>query len=110
MFRLVRNLTEKHSLNGGTFSLVDNGCGMTYTAMFTAAELVGDDAYRDYAYNRLSFLAEVLPSFGRVYEKYGVTDSEVIQLLYPRALDDCGTMCAAMIKACLAEEYPEVVR
>lgn len=97
-------LNREAQLERGTFSLVDNGCGMTYTAMFTAAELVGDDAYWDYAYNRLSFLAEVLPSFGRVYEKYGVTDSEVIQLLSPRALDDCGTMCAAMIKACLAEE------
>lgn len=25
-------------------------------------------------------------------------------MLSPRDLDDCGTMCAAMIKACLAEE------
>ena len=97
-------LNREAQLERGTFSLVDNGCGMTYSAMFTAAELLGDDAYRDYAHNRLSFLAEVLPAFGRVYEKYGVTDSEVIQLLSPRDLDDCGTMCAAMIKACLAEE------
>ena len=114
-YRVIDGQTGKHVSSGvelnrnakleqGTFSLAGNECGMTYSAMLTAAELIGDDSYQNYARNRLVFLAEVLPLFGRAYEKYGIADSVMIQLLSPRDLDDCGTMCAAMIKACLAEE------
>lgn len=97
-------LNQETQLERGTFSLVNNGYGIIYSAMLTATELIGDNSYRDYARERLGFLAEVVPLFDRVYEKYGITDSAMIRLLFPRDLNDCGTMCTAMIKACLTDE------
>lgn len=97
-------LSRNARLKQGIFPLVGNESGMAYSAMLAAANLIEDNSYRDYVRKRLVFLTEALPLFGKAYEKYGIADSMMVQLLPPRGLDDCGTMCAAMIKACLAEE------
>ena len=44
-------------------------------------------------------LSEVAPYFKKVYEKYGTTDAQMLQILTPHALDDAGAVCAAMMKA-----------
>lgn len=49
-------------------------------------------------------MAEVAPHFKRVYEEKGKTDSQLLQILTPHALDDAGAVCTAMIKLRLKDE------
>lgn len=92
-------MDQNAQLERGAFSLISTEWGATYSAMLAAAEATGEVEYSDYVYKRFNFLAEVTPHFKTVNEKYGTTDSIMIQLLAPRTLDDCGAMCAAMTKA-----------
>ena len=92
-------MDQNTQLERGAFSLISTEWGAVYSAMLAAAEATGEVDYSDYVYKRFNFLAEVAPHFKTVYEKYGITDSIMIQLLAPRTLEDCGAMCSAMTKA-----------
>lgn len=93
------NMDTNAQLERGAFRLASYEWGVTYSAMLAAAEITGDDNYKKYVYDRFNFLAEVAPYFKKVYEKYGTTDSQMLQILAPHALDDAGAVCAAMMKA-----------
>ena len=92
-------MDENSQLERGAFRLASYEWGVTYSAMLSAAEITGDNAYSKYVYDRLGFLAEVAPYFRNVYLKYGTTDTQMLQILEPHALDDAGAVCAAMLKA-----------
>jgi rhamnogalacturonyl hydrolase YesR len=92
---------ENTALKKGDFRLVSYEWGVTYGAMFLATEATGDPRFKNYADKRLKFLAESAPFFKKSSEKqedWG-TKTPLRNLLLPRALDDCGAMCAAMIKS-----------
>ena len=75
--------------------------GVTYGAMLLAPEATGDAKYKNYADTRLQFLADAAPYFRKSvaeHEDWG-SKTPLRNLILPRALDDCGAMCAAMIKA-----------
>ena len=93
------NMDTNAQLERGTFRLASYEWGVTYSAMLAAAEATGDEAYKKYVYDRFKFLSEVAPYFKKVYEKYGTTDVQMLQILTPHALDDAGAVCAAMMKA-----------
>lgn len=93
------NMDTNAQLERGTFRLASYEWGVTYSAMLAAAEATGDEAYKKYVYDRFKFLSEVTPYFKKVYEKYGTTDVQMLQILTPHALDDAGAVCAAMMKA-----------
>lgn len=93
------NMDTNAQLERGTFRLASYEWGVTYSAMLAAAEATGDEAYKKYVYDRFKFLSEVAPHFKKVYEKYGTTDAQMLQILTPHALDDAGAVCAAMMKA-----------
>lgn len=82
----------------GAFRLASYEWGVTYSAMLAAAEATGDPAYRTYVTDRFRFIAEVAPHFRRVLEQSGEIDPQLRQILSPKALDDAGAVCAAMIK------------
>lgn len=86
-------------LTPGRFALVSSGSGSVYLSMLDAFTLMGDTVYRDFTFQRLRFLAKSIVPFKNIYEEYGKTDSVMLQLIAPFDLDDCGTMCAAMLKA-----------
>lgn len=102
--RDYKNLTPAAQLRRGTFRLASYEWGVTYSAMLDAAQATGDNRYKDYAINRLGFLAEVAPFFKQTWEKYGETDAQMLQILDPHALDDAGAVCTAMIKAQLNDK------
>jgi hypothetical protein len=93
------NMDTNAQLERGAFRLASYEWGVTYSAMLAAAEATGDEAYKKYVYDRFKFLSEVAPYFKKVYEKYGTTDAQMLQILTPHALDDAGAVCAAMMKA-----------
>ena len=91
-------------LKPGGFRLTSYEWGVTYSGVLAAYEATGDDAYRDYVYGRMKFLAQIAPYYKKVYEKNKAIDGNVRRVLEPHALDDCGAICSAMIKASLKDK------
>ena len=97
----LSKIDENTVLQKGDFRIVSYEWGVLYGAMLQAAEATGDERFKTYVENRLKFIAEAAPYFQKTAEQnadWG-TKSPLRGLLNPRALDDCGAMCTAMIKA-----------
>lgn len=94
-------LKDDGTLERGAFRIGSYEWGITYQALLVAAEVTGDQKYSDYVRTRFDFIAEVAPRFR---EQEECQDAQMEQILHPRALDDCGTMCTAMMKAVNNEE------
>lgn len=86
-------------LKRGTFRLTSYEWGVTYSAMLRAGEVTGDFSYVSYALNRMSFLCQQAPKFLHWKEKGEKIDPLMEQVVSPDALDDCGAICSAMLKA-----------
>lgn len=86
-------------LKRGDFRIVSYEWGVTYAGMLLASEVTGDKKFTEYTFKRLNFISEVVPYFRAVAEKEAEMRSPVHSVIEPRALDDAGAMCAAMIKA-----------
>ena len=97
-----RLIDRETILRRGDFRLVSYEWGVTYAGMLLASEATGDPRFRDYTERRLQFIAEAAPHVGRVAAEHASDwggGLPMRNLVAPRALDDCGAMCAAMIKA-----------
>ena len=88
-------LKKDGTLERGAFRIGSYEWGITYQALLAAAEVTGEQKCSDYVKTRFDFIAEVAPKFSG-QEK--CEDAQMEQILHPRALDDCGTMCTAMMK------------
>lgn len=88
-------------LRRGDFRLVSYEWGVTYAGMLLASEATGDPRFRDYAERRLQFIADSAPFVRKTAAAHAGEWGTIPMrnLVAPRALDDCGAMCAAMIKA-----------
>jgi unsaturated rhamnogalacturonyl hydrolase len=87
-------------LKPGDFRLNSYEWGVTYSGMMLVAETSGDSKYTEYVKNRFSLLAEWVPLVKKGVDAGTVKGNYVFrQTIDPRALDDAGAMCAAMIKA-----------
>ncbi len=98
------------TLERGAFNLIGYEWGVTYSGMLLAAEATGDARFRDYAAQRLTFIADKAPYFRALSIAAGLASAPPIpgrgggfnsfrSVLNPHTLDDSGSMCAAMIKA-----------
>jgi unsaturated rhamnogalacturonyl hydrolase len=83
----------------GDFRLTSYEWGVTYAGMLLATEATGDPRYADYTNQRLAFLAGLIPYFREQVRADPTANTPLRPLLAPRALDDAGAVCAAMIKA-----------
>ena len=86
-------------LKPGQFRLTSYEWGVTYAAMLNASLATGDEKYTNYTKERLQFLAKVTPGFRQNLLAFPTTVNPLKQVLTPKALDDGGAVCAAMIKA-----------
>ncbi|HVG13849.1 MAG TPA: glycoside hydrolase family 88 protein [Chitinophagaceae bacterium] len=82
----------------GDFRLTSYEWGVTYSGMLLAGEVTGDTRYTDYTKKRMNFLADAMPSFKALYGKNPRANNPLRSAISPRALDDAGALCAAMIK------------
>jgi unsaturated rhamnogalacturonyl hydrolase len=83
----------------GAFRMISYEWGVTYTGMMQSADATGNPAFRDYVAKRLKLIADAAPVFRARLASNPAERSPLHPLLAPRALDDAGAMCAAMIKA-----------
>lgn len=99
--QVVSNLTTIDTntiVKPGDFRLTSYEWGVTYSAMLQVGEATGDNKYTNYTKDRVSFIANSLPAFRELYKKYPLRSNPFRQPLEPKALDDAGAVCAAMIK------------
>jgi len=92
------DINQYSQLKKGDFRLTTYEWGVTYAAMLRLAQVTDDDNYLNYTRERFTFLAKVAPYFKKQLNEKGTTDPLMTKLLQPKALDDAGAMCAAMIK------------
>jgi unsaturated rhamnogalacturonyl hydrolase len=81
----------------GDFRLISYEWGVTYAGMMNAGKATGDARFTDYTAKRLAFIRTVVDHYSRASRDGEGTP--VRSVLQPHALDDAGSMCAAMIKA-----------
>lgn len=100
-------LPEHVALARTDFLIATYEWGVTYAGMLRAAEITGDARYRDYTNERVTALATLaaharatLPP-GTTRENFPAANNgfALRGILLPRALDDAGAMCAALVKA-----------
>jgi len=82
----------------GDFRLTSYEWGVTYSGMLLAGEVTKDHRYTQYTRERLEFMAGAEPAFRALYEKFKRPSNPLRPMIDPRALDDAGAICAAMIK------------
>ncbi len=93
-----KKINKNSQLRRGAFRLTSYEWGVTYSALLDAAESTSDTRYYDYVKSRFIFLSQVAPYFKKAGDMKDI-DSQIRKAIYPHALDDCGAICAAMIKA-----------
>lgn len=83
----------------GDFRLISYEWGVTYTGMLEVAAATGDQKYKDYTMKRIDFIGTVADHYKKYLQQHKDATSPVRSVLEPHALDDAGSMAAAMIKA-----------
>ncbi|MEO6232560.1 MAG: glycoside hydrolase family 88 protein [Ferruginibacter sp.] len=87
-------------LKQADFRITSYEWGVTYSAMLLASETTGDNRYKDYVKDRFTFLADWIPAIKNAKDKGLLTKNYPLhQTMEPKALDDGGAICAAMIRA-----------
>jgi unsaturated rhamnogalacturonyl hydrolase len=93
----LTRLTPEAVFEPGVFRLISYEWGVNYGAMLLAGEITGDSKFTEYTLKRIRLIESVCKYFKILpADKRG--NNPVRSVLDPRALDDAGSMCAAMIK------------
>ncbi len=85
-------------LEPGAFRLISYEWGVAYSAMVAAGAATGDPRFTEYTTRRIKFIADIAPHFRALLKADPQGDNPLRSVLDPRALDDSGSMCAAMIR------------
>jgi len=94
----ISKLTPGSVFEPGVFRLISYEWGVAYGAMLLAGEATGDNKFKEYTIKRMNFIADVAAYFKSVQGANQQANNPVRSVLDPHALDDAGSMCAAMIK------------
>ena len=91
------------------FYLLAYEMGVVYSGMLKAAAVTGDVRFNEFTRQRFQFVADKLPYFRAQEEKFHLGRRNPFRgILEPLALDDCGAMCASLIRARLAKVGPDL--
>jgi rhamnogalacturonyl hydrolase YesR len=83
----------------GDFRLTSYEWGVTYTGMLEAGAATGDKKYTNYTLERINFIGSLVKNYKIYLQKNAGAVTPVRSVLDPHALDDAGSLAAAMIKA-----------
>jgi rhamnogalacturonyl hydrolase YesR len=95
-------VTDPAKINGntvfdqGVFRPVSYEWGVAYGAMLMAGEITGDKKFTEYTLKRMNLIALLAKYYKNSDGQQA--NNPVRSVLDPRALDDAGSMCSAMIK------------
>ena len=83
--------------------------GVVHAGMLKAAEVTGDPRFTALTARHLQFFHDQLPYFRAQEERFHLErNNSFARFLDPRSLDDAGSMCAAMVRARLANIGPDL--
>lgn len=89
------------------FSPLAYEMGVVHAGMMRAAQVTGDARFGAFTQRQIAFLRTWEPYFSKVEEKYHLARANPFaRMLDPRALDDCGSMLAALLGAQRAQLGP----
>ena len=94
----MSKLTAGSVFEPGVFRLISYEWGVAYGAMLSASEATGDPKFKEYTIKRMNLIGDVAQYFKSAPAGSQQSNNPVRSVLDPRALDDAGSMCAAMIK------------
>jgi unsaturated rhamnogalacturonyl hydrolase len=101
--------TAVADLGEAGFSALAYEMGVVHAGMLKAAAVTGDARFTAFTERHMRFLAERAPYFRAQEDKFHLERANSFaRLLDPRALDDSGAMCAALIRARLAKVGPDL--
>jgi unsaturated rhamnogalacturonyl hydrolase len=89
-----------------TFNDWDYPIGVALAGMLHIAEVTGDASYRDYTLKNFDFIFDHLEYFRKQAAQFGPQANGYRRLIHMAALDDCGAIGAALIKAYAARPDP----
>jgi unsaturated rhamnogalacturonyl hydrolase len=93
----LKKLTPGANFEPGVFRLISYEWGVAYGAMLLAGDVTSEAKYTEYTNKRINLIASLSQYYkNQAGAKAG--NNPVRSVLDPRALDDAGSMCAAMIK------------
>lgn len=90
----LTKLTSKSVFEPGFLRLISYEWGVAYGAMLVASDATGDPKFKEYTVKRINLIGDV----AQFFKTNPMQNSPVRSVLEPRALDDAGSMCTAMIK------------
>jgi unsaturated rhamnogalacturonyl hydrolase len=100
----LSKLTPTSIFEPGVFRLISYEWGVAYGAMLLASEVTGDPKFKEYTVKRINLISDVSQYFKTVAGR--PANYPVRAVIDPHALDDAGSMCAAMIKTLNAGGNP----
>ncbi|MBS1511534.1 MAG: glycoside hydrolase family 88 protein [Bacteroidetes bacterium] len=97
----VNKMDSNTVMKQGDFRITSYEWGVLYSGMLWASEETGDKKFATYVKERFDFLAKWIPAVQKAKTKgvYNGNNYPLHQPVDPKALDDAGAMCAAMIKS-----------
>lgn len=82
--------------------------GVVHAGMLRAHEVTGDAAFKNFTARHMQFFHDWMPYFSDLESRYHLDRRNAFhRAIDPRSLDDSGSMCAALIRAQLAQVGPE---
>jgi unsaturated rhamnogalacturonyl hydrolase len=103
----LKKLTPGSTFESGVFRLISYEWGVAYGAMLLAGEVTGDTRFTSYTTKRMNLIAS-LSKYYKTQSGSQQGNNPVRPILDPRALDDAGSMCAAMIKTYNSSKNPDL--
>ncbi|MGA2557354.1 MAG: glycoside hydrolase family 88 protein [Verrucomicrobiota bacterium] len=95
----LTQLPKRVTIVPGDFHLVSYEWGVTYAGMLLAGEATGEARFKDFAAKRLEALRLIAEHIQATPAAERAQANPLQHLLEPAALDDCGAMSAALLKA-----------
>lgn len=81
------------------YKIISYEWGVTYAGMLLAGEVTGNKNFKGYTDKRLNFISRLYPFYVNQSNTNPGRITPLRSVVEPRALDDAGSMCTAMIKA-----------
>lgn len=98
-----QRLPDGAKLNQGTFRLTSYEWAVTYMALLKAADILGNNEYKDYVTSRMAFLSKWVEPFKELAERTGSPDRQMRQVMSPGSLDDAGAMSGAFMLGAMTD-------
>jgi rhamnogalacturonyl hydrolase YesR len=95
----LTNLPKRVVIEPGDFQLISYEWGVAYAGMLRAGDATGDPRFKEFAARRMEALRLIAAHIQATPAAERLQPNPLRHLLEPAALDDCGAMSAAFLKA-----------